>query len=604
MAGSCDDGRTVIEIDNMKKLFRTVDGKNYFVTFVLICSLFLLWGFCNGMIDVLNKHFQNSLGVSKTGSALVQFANYMGYFFMAIPAGMLARRFGYKGGILIGLALIATGAFWFIPATAIGTYWAFLTGLFVLGAGLTCLETIANPYTTVLGSPEMGAARINLAQSTNSIGWILGPYVGGSFFLSSTAEVNRSNDTLYKPYMLVGIVVAVLFIVFAFSKLPDLQNEEATKSAGPSRKGTGKPLFKRWHFNMAVVAQFLYVAAQTGIFSFFVNYIITDMPLMSQDLASKLPAKATYSAAMFTPGDIKDIKAVSDKLQNDTDPKTAPVTHLIWSRYQKYSLEVSNSLEIFTNEAAFLVANDNDVKLLHKKQMESLNTCFNRVLSTNAFYSADVFAGVSLSADTRNLIAQKPEGEQMARLNRALVESAFPENQIARSPNLQSPIFRITEQGAALLLSCGGFVLFLLGRFCGSAVLGVCKAHTTLAVFSIAGVISMILVVQGLGWISVGALFASFFFMSIMFPTIFALGIHGLGDHTKLGSSLIVMSIVGGAIMPLVMGKIADVKSMATGFMVPAVCFAGIALYAALWRVLQGDSAPAVAERVAVTAKH
>src|SRR5580698_10161413 len=154
-------------------LFRTADGKNLFVTFVLVTSLFLLWGFCNGMIDILNKHFQDSLHINKEQSGLVQFANYLGYFLMAIPAGLIARKFGYTGGILVGLLLIAAGAFWFIKATSIGEYWAFLLGLFVIASGMTCLETIANPYTTVLGPPESGATRINIAQTINGAGWIL-----------------------------------------------------------------------------------------------------------------------------------------------------------------------------------------------------------------------------------------------------------------------------------------------------------------------------------------------------------------------------------------------------------------------------------------------
>src|SRR5579863_8252583 len=134
-------------------LFRTEDGRNLFVTFVLVTSLFLLWGFCNGMIDILNKHFQDSLHINKEQSGLVQFANYLAYFLMAIPAGLTARKLGYKGGIVVGLTLIATGALWFIPAINIGAYWAFLLGLFVIAAGMTCLESIANPYTTVLGAP-------------------------------------------------------------------------------------------------------------------------------------------------------------------------------------------------------------------------------------------------------------------------------------------------------------------------------------------------------------------------------------------------------------------------------------------------------------------
>lgn len=124
-------------------LFRTADGRNFAVPFVLITSLFLLWGFCNGMIDILNKHFQDTLRINKEQSGLVQAANYLAYFLMAIPAGLIAKRFGYKGGILVGLTLIAGGAFWFIPAVHIGTYWAFLLGLFVIAAGMTCLETLS-----------------------------------------------------------------------------------------------------------------------------------------------------------------------------------------------------------------------------------------------------------------------------------------------------------------------------------------------------------------------------------------------------------------------------------------------------------------------------
>ena len=179
----------------MKKLtdiFRTADGKNYLVTFVLVTSLFLLWGFCNGMIDILNKHFQDSLHINKEQSGLVQFANYLAYFLMAIPAGLIARKFGYKGGILVGLALIAAGAFWFIPAISIGAYWAFLLGLFVIATGMTCLETIANPYTTVLGPPESGATRINIAQTINGGGWILGPIVGGQFVFSGGEGANAN----------------------------------------------------------------------------------------------------------------------------------------------------------------------------------------------------------------------------------------------------------------------------------------------------------------------------------------------------------------------------------------------------------------------------
>src|SRR5947208_2694518 len=209
-------------------MFRTADGRNLIVPFLLITSLFLLWGFCNGMIDILNKHFQDTLRINKEQSGLVQAANYLAYFLMAIPAGLIAKRFGYKGGILVGLSLIAVGAFWFIPAIAIGTYWAFLLGLFVIAAGMTCLETIANPYATVLGAPEGGPTRINIAQTVNGAGWILGPIVGG-YFVFKGADGANANAGLAAPYLGIGIFVAVLLIIFALSRVPDLRAENETR---------------------------------------------------------------------------------------------------------------------------------------------------------------------------------------------------------------------------------------------------------------------------------------------------------------------------------------------------------------------------------------
>src|SRR5437016_4958667 len=201
-------------------LFRTADGKSLAATFVLITSLFLLWGFFHGMIDIFNKHFQDTLRINKEQSGLVQAANYLAYFLMAIPAGLIAKKFGYKGGILVGLSLIAAGAFWFIPATRIGTYWAFLLGLFVIAAGMTCLETIANPYATVLGALESGPTRINIAQTINGAGWILGPIVGGYFFFAGADGAN-ANAGLSTPYLGIGVFVALLLIIFAISPVPD-----------------------------------------------------------------------------------------------------------------------------------------------------------------------------------------------------------------------------------------------------------------------------------------------------------------------------------------------------------------------------------------------
>src|SRR5215470_2037446 len=170
-----------------KSIFIGPDGKNLAFTFALVSSLFFLWAVCNGMIDVMDKHFQEELGLTKSQSAWVQFAHYLGYFLMSLPAGVLASKLGYKGGIVAGLLIVAVGGFWFIPATHINgmvhegavsattAFVAFLVGVCAIATGLTFLETIANPYTTVLGDPRYAATRINLAQSCNGAGWMLGP---------------------------------------------------------------------------------------------------------------------------------------------------------------------------------------------------------------------------------------------------------------------------------------------------------------------------------------------------------------------------------------------------------------------------------------------
>src|SRR5438132_2404238 len=154
-------------------MFVIKDGRNVLFTFLLLIFLFALWGFCNGMIDVMDKHFQEELHLSLSQSAWVQFAHYLGYFLMALPAGTVAQKLGYKGGIIAGLFLVAAGGFWFLAATQIATFWAFLLGVCVIASGLTFLETVANPYTTVMGDERYAAVRINLAQSCNGIGWIL-----------------------------------------------------------------------------------------------------------------------------------------------------------------------------------------------------------------------------------------------------------------------------------------------------------------------------------------------------------------------------------------------------------------------------------------------
>src|SRR5665647_943503 len=208
-------------------MFVTNDGKNVLFTFIIVSSLFLLWGFCNGMIDVMDKHFQEELHLNLSQSAWVQFAHYLGYFLMSLPAGWLATKLGYKGGIIAGLLLVAVGGFWFIPATKIAAFWAFLLGVCVVASGLTFLETVANPYTTVLGPPRYAATRINLAQSCNGVGWVLGPILGGLFFYGTdTAGRSTGAQTLWIPYAGVAVVVLLLAIVFYFAPVPDLIAED------------------------------------------------------------------------------------------------------------------------------------------------------------------------------------------------------------------------------------------------------------------------------------------------------------------------------------------------------------------------------------------
>jgi FHS family L-fucose permease-like MFS transporter len=400
------------------------------------------------MIDVLNKHFQNSLGISKADSALVQGVWYAAYFLMALPSGWVARKSGYRGGILWGLVIVIIGSVLFVPVTKFQAskelvFGAFLAALFVVGSGLCFLETVANPYTTVLGPVESAVSRINLAQSCNAVGWILGPILGGSFILSRTGAVNTSNSSLYLPYLLVAGIVSVMVAIFLFAPVPDLHAKEETTRVSTTAVSQ-RPLFKEWHFVLAIVSQFLYCAAQTGIFSFFINYIKDDrcMPSLPLWVANLLPEAMKFSA---------------------------------------------------------------------------------------------------------------------------------------------SGHWRMTEYGAGILLSVA-FGFFTIGRFSGSAILRFSKPHITLGIYALANAVMMLLVFLGLGWVSVGALVLSFFFMSIMYPTHFALAIRGLGERTKLAASFMVTAIVGGSIMPYVMGRIADKYSMSVGFLMPLVCFCFIAVYGFCWK--------------------
>lgn len=413
------------------KLVTTRDGRNYLVPFLLVTSLFFLWGFAHSILDVLNKFFQNEMHLTKTQSAFIQVVVYGGYFLMALPAGAVIRRWGYRAGVLTGLFLYGIGALLFIPGAEIMAFPFFLFSLFVIGCGLTFLETSANPYVTVLGDAEASEQRINFSQSFNGLGWILGPLAGGWFLFS---QDNSPNIAL--PYAIIGLVVLLIGGVFCFVRLPEIKDtvspEEVsghqddpraenrdlstTTVESSSTLSEIRILSRKSAFVFGWIALFLYVAAQTGVNSFFINY-------------------ATEHIA-------------------------------------------------------------------------------------------------------------------------------------------------ITDSMAATLLSFGGMGLFMLGRLGGSWAMGRIRAERLLAILAIIATLATSAVVLAPGGLGFAALLVVYLCESIMFPTIFALALRGLGAHTKIASSLLIMSIVGGAVAPLLMGIVADGHSMALGFVVPLVCFVVIAAYA------------------------
>jgi len=392
-------------------LVRTRDGKNFLVPFILITSLFFLWGVAHSILDVLNKHFQDTMEITRTRSALIQAVVYGGYFVMALPAGRLIRRFGYRTGVLTGLVLYGLGALLFIPGGRIGSFEFFLLALFVIGCGLTCLETASNPYVTVLGEPEGSERRINLAQSFNGLGWICGPLVGGFFLFAGGGDVTT-------PYAVLGTLVLLIAVVFSRVKLPEIGQEADDTPAD----GKGTRLWKTATFTMGLLSLFLYVAAQTGINSFFINYATEHVGL--------------------------------------------------------------------------------------------------------------------------------------------------------------------TEREASVWLSFGGMGLFMGGRMAGSWLMRFVRGEKVLTACAAGALVCMAVVILMPGSMGWYFLLLCFLCESIMFPTIFSLSLRHVGVHTKQASSYLVMSIVGGAIAPVLMGFIADEDSMAAGFIVPLACFAEILWFATRYRKL------------------
>ena len=402
-----------MEKQKKQSLVAAPGGKSYLVPFVLITSLFLLWGFAHGLLDVLNKHFQGVFTMTKAESGLVQFSTYIAYFLMALPAGAFMKRYGYRKGIIMGLLLFAIGAFGFIPAAFLHSATPFLIALFVIACGLCILETAANPYSTILGPSASAAQRLNLSQSFNGLGWILGPLVGGLLIFGAS---EGDSMALTKPYILVGGIVLFVALLFFFTKLPEIKPEEEEEVTAIVEEKPAASLWKRRQFVRSVVAQFCYCAAQTGIFGFFINYV-TEM-----------------------------------------DP------------------------------------------------------------------------GIS---------------------------------------NLR----------ASRILAFGGMALFMIGRLSGSFTMKWLAPGRLLTWYSLLSAVCMALVVASVGTLSLYALYLSFFFMSIMFPTIFALGLEGMCVYTKKASSYIVMGVAGGAFSPMLMGYIGE-ENMALGFIVPLIAFLYILYFA------------------------
>lgn len=271
---------SLLDFHGINDMSKIVD-KKYLFSFALVASLFFFWGFAHSILDILNKHFQDALVISKWRSALVQAMVYGGYFIMALPAGAIIRKWGYKVGVITGLMLYGIGALLFIPGESLMSFEFFLACLFVIGCGLTCLETAANPYVAVLGDEATAPSRLNLAQSLNGLGWIVGPLVGGLVVFSGE---DGNSGSVSLPYAVIGVIVLIVAFVFSRIQLPEIVEQQQT------------PIYNKvepflWHssvFVFGLVALFFYVAAQTGINSFFINYVTEKVPTVSSRTAALL----------------------------------------------------------------------------------------------------------------------------------------------------------------------------------------------------------------------------------------------------------------------------------------------------------------------------
>ncbi|MBO9637134.1 MAG: L-fucose:H+ symporter permease [Siphonobacter aquaeclarae] len=436
--------------ENVKLKEGTSSG-SYLIPFALVTSLFFLWGLANSLNGSLIKQFQIALDLSRFQAGIVDFAFYLGYFFMALPAGYVMRKFGYKKGILFGLVLYSAGAFLFYPAASARVYGFFLFALFMIASGIAFLETAANLYVTVLGEPQKAEWRLNFSQSFNGISLILGPVIGALFIFSekeytpemlqalpaAQAEAIRVEEALsvQGPYLFIGTIVALVAILFAVMKMPEVGAEEE-KSAG---KIPITHLFRHRHLVFGILAQFANVGAQATLWGYFVDF----------------------------------------KLD-------------------------------FSREKHWVLA-------------EGWMNFINAVTGTDA----------------------------------------------ANLSNTQIAGFHASF----------ALVLFMLGRFVGTSLMTRMPANRVLSLFSIGSVILVGLAILTGGLTAIICLSFTYFCQSIMFPTIFALATKNLGVEAKIASSLVIMSIVGGAVLPLVAGLLFPAGASAA-LLVPLICFMVVVFFA------------------------
>lgn len=271
----------------------SVSDKKYLVPFILITSLFFLWGFARAILDVLNKHFQNALHISITQSAMIQVTTYLGYFLMAIPAGIFINKYGYRRGVVFGLLLFGLGAVFFIPGALIGSFSAFLFCLFVIGCGLVFLETAANPYVTELGARETATSRLNLSQSFNGLGSIFATFCIGQFLFNDTQQ----GGNVVIPYAILGILVLAIAVVFSRVDLPEIQHQQ-TQEDKAKGSNIAKLFANHRMFVFGLFALLSYEVAEISINSYFINFV-TGMHWMSDRTASLV---LTLALAFFMVG--------------------------------------------------------------------------------------------------------------------------------------------------------------------------------------------------------------------------------------------------------------------------------------------------------------